>query len=166
MASVKIPVFRLRALDQELGEMLQEADSRCATAFSLQLDDMRERLATSALNAIGKSEARIMRRHADRDPSGHLKASERTGGLQWSNPDAQERMTEEMAELQTSMYEIDAAVLEPKLKKSQLVANGLAVSGARMANLRPVLDLEALDEPIPSDRSAIILQPPRGIPHA
>jgi LmbE family N-acetylglucosaminyl deacetylase len=102
MATIKIPVFRLRGLDKELAEILEEADSRCATTFALQLDDMRERLATAALNAIGKNEARIMRRHADRDASGHLKASEKTGGLQWSNPDAQERMTEETEELQRS----------------------------------------------------------------
>jgi hypothetical protein len=170
MATIKIAVFRLRALDKELAEILEEADSRCATSFALQLDDMRERLATGALNAIAKNEARTFRRFADRDDKGHLKPSEKSGGFMFTNAESQEKLTDALEELNTSLHELDDSILAPKIKISDLVRNGLAVSGSRRVNLRPVLDMESLDEqimhPTPERTVFLTAPPPRGTPHA
>lgn len=162
----KFQVFRLRNLDRELAEMLAEADGRCSTAFALRLDDLREKLSPS-LEAISKNQARIGRRHCDKDGKGNPKPDEKTGDLKFSTTEQQEKLNDEVSELLRS--EIDIADDLPRLRKSELVANGLATSGQRIANLRPILDT-SLDEPEVRDaggeRASFMITPPKRIPDA
>jgi hypothetical protein len=157
---MKVPVWRLRALDTELAEMLQEADGRCSTAFALKLDDLRERLSPRLL-AVGTSNSRIMRKHADQDGKGNPKPDEQ-GRLVFSTAEQQDKVAEEMNALSTSEVDLDDGL--PKLRKSELTANGLATSGQRIANLRPILDT-SLDEPEPrgvkGERSVMMPAPGR-----
>jgi hypothetical protein len=167
MARIGIPVLRLRNLDRELELMLMEADQRCSTAFALRLDDQRERL-VPALEAIAKSEARNVRKFADRDPSGKFQPTDQ-GALKFSTPEQMENLQEAQGELARSSLEIDEDILLPKLTKAELLANGLHASGQRLANLRPILDPASLDDPVagsPNPRTVVVPPPPRGTPNA
>jgi hypothetical protein len=159
-----IPVFRLRALDRELLEILLEADRRCSTEFALRLDEIRERLAVP-LEAVAKSEARIMRRNADVDASGKFVPAENGGGLKFSTSAQQEKLQDELGDLLKSTVELPELGV---ITKAMLANNGLAVSGSRIANLRPILDTSIPEEPAESstERTTVILQPPKGAMHA
>jgi hypothetical protein len=164
----RILVYRLRNLDRELAEMLMEADGRCAVQYALQLDEIREHLSTP-LEAAANNEARILRRYADKDKQGHFVANEKNGGLKFSSAEQQEQLEHELATLAKSEVELDLGAL-PKLRKADLAANGLAASGSRIANLRPILDLSEPDAPdaprVENERTIILAPQPRGTPHA
>lgn len=146
---MKIATFRIRDLDKEIEHILDEADGRCSTAFALRLDDLREKLSPS-LEALAKSQGRIARKHADKDGKNNPKPDEK-GHLKYSTADQQEALSVDMIELLKA--EIDISDDLPKIRKSELIANGLATSGTRIAALRPILDL-ALDEPGSIDDTA------------
>lgn len=161
---MKLPVFRVRALDKELAEMLIEADGRCATEFALRLDDLRQKLAPSIIS-ISKSEARILRRNADQDGKGNPKPEESGRALRFSTADQQERLGDELDALCASEIDVDDSL--PRIKKSELYANGLGMSGQRIANLRPILEV-GLDEPggRAIDERTIHIGAPGRIPNA
>ena len=161
---IKLPVYRIRALDTELAEILQEADTRCSTAFALRLDDLREKLVLP-LESVAKSQARIVRRHADQDAKGNPVRDEKTGSFIFSTAAQQEKVSDELAELMRSELEIDDL---PKLKKTELVANGLATSGLRISNLRPILDVSEPDEPATRslDERTVHIGSPKRLPDA
>lgn len=162
---MKVPVFRLRALDKELEEMLAEADGRCSTAFALRLDETREKLA-SPMEAAARYEARIYRRHADQDGKGNPVLNDKNG-LKFSTADQQEKLNDELSALVRSEVDVDDTI--QRIKKSELVNNGLATSGTRIANLRPILDLSVTDEPGQAnrdERSVMIMPAARRIPNA
>jgi hypothetical protein len=161
---MKVPVFRLRALDKELEEMLAEADGRCSTAFALRLDETREKIA-APMEAAARSEARIYRRHADQDGKGNPVLNEKNN-LKFSTADQQEKLNDELSALVRSEVDIDDTI--QRIKKSELVNNGLATSGTRIANLRPILDA-AIDEPVSRDNrdeSSIVMPQGGRIPRA
>jgi hypothetical protein len=141
--------------------MLQEADARASTGFVLRLDDLRERIAPS-LEAIAKSEARIFRRNADTDDKGNPRLTDDTGKLRFSTIAQQEKVQDELSELYRLPFDLDPETL-PRIKKTELMRNGLSTSGQRMANLRVILstELDEPDVPQPETRS-FIMTTPRG----
>lgn len=161
---MKVAVFRLRALDKELAEMLNEADGRCSTDFALMLDDLREQLGPK-LNAIARSEARIARKYADQDGKGNPKPDEQ-GRLLYTTADQQDSVNDAFNDLAMSVVEIPDDL--PKLSKGKLAANGLHTSGTRISNLRPLLDLSIPDEPGQANRDerSVIIPAARRMPNA
>lgn len=159
---MKLAAFRVRALDRELDFILQEADARCSIAFALRLDEMRERL-SPLLEALGKSQARILRRFCDKDERENPKLDDKQA-LRFSTAQQQESMDDAMSDLNRGELEIPDL---GQIRKADLIANGLAAGGTRITNLRPILDM-SYDEPSapPQNDRTVYLSPPRGVPHA